>query len=148
MAFIATNEAAVTVYPAIKSIAARVRQVAVTALAATNGTVDADQLLNLMRNMRQSLDSLNSLAVTPGIVVYAKEQEGDDNYDVAAEFTAMKSAMTSVGQWIAVNLPRDSNDYLLLWTLSGTTPVPRTFTAAQLTGLQTELQALINAISV
>ena len=148
MAFIATNESPVSVYPSIKSIAGRVRQVAVTAQSAIAGGVNADQLLGLMRNMRQSLDSLNSLTVVPGLEQYAKDQEGDQTYDVVGEYTTMKAQMIAVGQWIATNLPKDADGYVLLYTISGTELVPRTFTSQQLSALSALLQDLIDAIAV
>ena len=149
MAFLASNLIPQDAYQRAKQLAWGLRSVASAAIAETAGGSNADRLVLLLAHLRSLQAQLVDIADTPGIAAYARDQEGDAEYDVAAEFTALLAALDDVGDWIAAAMPKDGSGYLLLWTLDAATGnrVPRTFTGTQLGALGTKLQTLVDAVS-
>lgn len=149
MAFLASNLIPQSAYQQAKQTALNLRTLAVEAITLTAAGSDAERLLGLLVRLRATQSALTQLATTPGIAAYAQEQEGDAQYDVAAEFTAMLATLDDTADWIAAAMPKDGSGYLLLWTLDVDTGnrVPRTFTGTQLATLGTKLQSIVNAVS-
>lgn len=149
MAFLASNLIPQTAYQQAKQTALNLRTLAVEAITLTAGGSNADWLLGLLTRLLATQTALNQLAATPGIAAYAQEQEGNDQYDVASEFTAMLAALDDTADWLAAAMPKDGSGYLLLWTLDANTGnrIPRAFTGTQLASLGTKLQNIVNAVS-
>lgn len=149
MAFLASNLIPQSAYSQAKQTALNLRTLAVEAITLTAGGSNADWLLGLLMRLRGMQTSLTELSATPGIAAYAREQEGDPEYDVVAEFTAMLATLDDTADWLANVMPKDGSGYLLLWTLDPNTGnrITRTFTGTQLASLGTKLQTLVNTVS-
>ena len=84
-----------------------------------------------------------------GIVGYARDQQDDQAYDVAAEFTAMIAAIDTVIQRISTDMPTDASNWIQSLKFNGTGDDfddTTTFTSAQTTQIQADLAALEAAI--
>ena len=114
-----------------------------------NASINRDQVLALAMNLREWRIALAAVASTPGLAQYAKDQYGDQDYDVAAEFTAMTNAIDAVISGIHTAFPTDNSGGELkekVLNADGSVTM-RTFTAANLASLVTLLQTLNSAIS-
>jgi hypothetical protein len=110
------------------------------------GSVSANAIRQLLEAFVAAKAQMQAAASVGGIAAYARAQEGDDNYDVAAEFTAMMAACTAVIDWIVANIPANGG-YVQLeqWSASGVTV--RVFTTTQTAGLRARLDAFIATVS-
>jgi|GEM_PF-6479405 len=106
---------------------------------------NADQIYAVLRLLVMRQGRLTNLAATDGIAEYAAIQENDANYNVAAEFSAMLTALATTIDWISSAIPT-SGGYDLMYQRSGTNLVPRDFTAATLGTLVGHLQTLSGMI--
>lgn len=134
-------------YNAIRSRATQLKKLATDSKALMlAGPVSASAVRQLLDLFIQGKAELNTAAAVSGIVDYAKAQEGDEAYDVAAEFTAMVSAAEGVINWIVANMPTNSG-YVLAeqWSASGVSV--RTFSTAETAGLRTTLDTFIATVS-
>lgn len=134
-------------YAAIRSRATQLKKFATDSKALMlAGPVSASAIRQLLDLFIQGKAELQTASGVSGIVEYAKAQEGDAAYDVAAEFTAMLSACTGVIDWIVANVPTNSG-YVLTeqWSASGVTL--RTFSTSQTAGLRTTLDTFIATVN-
>ena len=125
----------------------RVKQFATSARnALIAGPVSANAVIQIMTNLKSSIEVWDSVSSLSGIAQYAKDQEDDQTYDVVAEFLAMETEAIAVRDWVITNFPAVGGfiqkDTL---ELDGSITV-RQFTPAQTTGLQTALADLVFAI--
>lgn len=111
------------------------------------GPTSAQVILNIYMKLRAERASLTSAAATPGIGPFAQQQKDDPELDVVAEFNATIAAIDGVANWIAANFPKDSNNFLLAFTLGVNELVWRDFTAVQTAGLRVELQTIVDQIA-
>lgn len=149
MAFRASNEIAADAYSRAKVIAnnVRVRSV-ISRLAMAAGDVDFNQVFDLRKALFAASAQLTSLRSTPGILVYAQEQEVDPTYDVVVEFDALVAAIDATIEDIAMALPVDGAGFLLVYQIgSGAALDPRLFTSAQTATLRTSLSAIEAAVA-
>lgn len=117
----------------------------------TNAALAAGNVsANVIKQVLQyCLDVKAANAVTAGlagIADYAKAQEGDAAYDVAAAWSAMGAAIDAVVAQILGDVPAGTGGYRLteLWASSGVSV--RTFTPAQTANLQAKLTDLTATI--
>lgn len=111
-------------------------------------TVTADIPISVIQHFGQVIQILDALASTPGLATYAKAQVNDSNYDIAAEYTAMRTAMVNARDNLISGFPKDGNGFLLYQTLSAQGQIQfRTFTAAQMASAVTLIDAVIATIS-
>jgi hypothetical protein len=61
--------------------------------------------------------------VLPGLSAYAQTQFGDQNYNVAAEFTTMRAALVAIHDWLKTNIPANAV-YVSQGDLAGVTYAP------------------------
>lgn len=111
------------------------------------GNIGYDFLRTARADLVSALNALNSAAAVTGIVDYARAQEDDQAYDVAAEFTALTGVITGSIAWIDANSPTSVTAATPeLW--SGLdTMISTTFTPSQTANLRTELQKVSDAVS-
>ena len=83
-----------------------------------------------------------SKAVT-GLNDYAKTEFSDASLDYVAEVTAVQAAMAACYAWVATNLPKDANGYLLIEKFVNGTIEPRTVTSAATAGLSALIATLL-----
>lgn len=146
MAFKASNTLPADAYNSVKGAAAqlKINMQSQVAYMAANGA-DFGYLQGVYRTLERANNQFNALKATPGLAQFAKDQEDDQAYDVAAEFTAMQTAITSAMAWMVANVPTSAT----LKTIDqwgDESPILDTFTPAQTAGLRTELQAVIGTI--
>lgn len=111
------------------------------------GNVSANAVLQIMSNMKSSIELWDSVSSLPGIAQFAKDQQDDPDYDVVAEFLAMKNEAVATRDWVITNFPKSAGDFIEKDTLEADGAITvRFFTPAQTTGLQTALSDLVAAI--
>lgn len=145
MAVRATNTLPAEAYSKAKELARNAKQKAQNARARLGNGVNAEYLLfRLLPSLKQMHDELGGYASVPGITAYARDQEQDVGYDPVAEFQAFQAAITD-----AVNLllafPQNSG-WLSAVSFVGEVATWRTFTTAQLSALDSALQAIDDAV--
>lgn len=72
------------------------------------GDITAIEAMEIVSNINRVNSLLDTLAATPGITVYAQDQFGNANYDVAAEYLTMKNSFIAIKDWIVSSLPTNS----------------------------------------
>ena len=113
------------------------------------GSLSANAITSVFTRLGSYADFFSTAASTPGLAAYAQDQQSDPAYDIAAEFTAVQNAIDNALTWINDNFPKDpTNTYILKDELNlvDKAVITRTFTQAQLSGLQTQLEAIAAAI--
>ncbi len=148
MTFRASNVTPAIAYATVRVAAVNLKlnaQGAVSAMAA--GNTDYDYLRGIYRTLFNVDAQFTSLGATPGLEQYAKDQENDAGYDVAAEFVAMQATITAAMAWMDANVPTDVTAKTPANWGDGGTIISDTFTPAQTSGLQTALTAIASAIS-
>ena len=125
-----------------------VKQSAQIAVQLLTGTVTANQVFQIVDNLRSPLQIFAQVAAIPGIAAYAQAQFNDATYDVATEFTNMVNTINAVVNWVVTNFPKDTGGFAQAYTLAADgSRTPVTFTPAQTAGLTTALNAVINQIT-
>ncbi len=110
-------------------------------------TVSASFILSILKQLKRAVIVFDEVAAIDGIVEYVQAQYDDNTLNVVAEFSAMKTASDNTIAWIVTNLPKDSNNYLLLREIDVQGNITdRTFTSAITAGLRTQLDTLIATI--
>ncbi len=108
----------------------------------------SDRVLETLQTLQAFSTQLDVVKSTPGIAQYARDQEGDQAYDVAAEFIAVLALLDTVIQSLIVAFPKDVNDYLLAETMDANgVRSQRVFTGAALSSIRADLDAVSNGIS-
>lgn len=148
MAFRATNILPETGYDQAKKIATSLKKFSANRSAALVGGGDSNNVLGTVDTMILYKAQLNEVATIPGIGDYAKSQENDPAYDVAAEFVALLLLIDAVITEVVTTFPVDGSGFLLAYTQSPDgTLVPRTFSVPQMVGLRTALDAVVAGVS-
>jgi hypothetical protein len=113
-------------------------------------TTSGNAVIQIMTTLKSSIEVFDSVSSLPGIAAYAQDDENDPAYDVVAEFTAMRNAAVSARDWIINNFPvSNPGGFLEKDTVAADGSITvRQFTPGQTAGLQTELTALANTITV
>lgn len=147
MAFKASNVVPQEAYRIVRGAAnqLRINLIAIKAQLAASGA-DYAYLKSIVRLLVNANNQFDTLKSTPGLAAYAQEQENDPTYDVAAEFTAMQSAITGAIAWMDANVPT-SVTVGAPSTWGEGSIITNTFTAGQTAGLQTAIQSVIDEIS-
>lgn len=106
------------------------------------GSISGNLAVALHERLVRDRATLIAVRDTAGIGNYAKAKENDPNYDVAAEFNAVVSAIETVRDWFVANINTTS------WvTFSNSGVAVKTFTSGQTAGARTQLDALIATIA-
>lgn len=137
-------------YQKAQNEAIRVKSFATQARAALlAGSVSANAVIQIMTNLKSSIEVWDSVSSLPGIAQYARDQEDDQTYDVVAEFLAMRTQAVAARDWVITNFPKSAGDFIEKDTLEADGAITvRQFTPAQTTGLQVALADLIASIGV
>ena len=138
-------------YQKAQNVSIRVKQFATSARnALIAGNVSANAVIQIMTNLKSTIEVWDSVSALSGIGQFAKDQEDDQAYDVVAEFIAMRTEAVAARDWVITNFPKDNASpfYIIkdILEVDGSITV-RVFTPAQTTGLQTSLDDLIAAIA-
>jgi hypothetical protein len=130
---------------AVASRAFLVANRALMVAAQVNSTVP----LAVITHLSTVVPRLDLLAGTPGLPQYAKDQQGDQNYNVVVQYTTMRDLMVSVMTTLIAMFPTNGGTpaYLIYETLSvAGVRTARVFTAAQVAPAVVAIDALIAAI--
>ena len=112
------------------------------------GSVSANAVIQIMNNLKSSIEVWDTVSSLSGIVQYARDQEDDQGYDVVVEFTAMRVEAVAANDWVKDNFPLSAGGFLEKDTIETDWSITvRQFTPAQTVGLQVILLDLINAIN-
>jgi hypothetical protein len=149
MAFKASNLVPAETYRQVKGAAVQLKAICQgfnARLLANNA--DYQFLYDIYVTLARANSQFDALKTTPGLSTYAQSQEDDAAYDVAAEFTAMQSAINSAQNWMETNVPVKNRTVKSVntWDSSDSILISDVFTPAQTAGLRTQLDAVIAAI--
>ena len=111
------------------------------------GNVSANQVQQVMLQMKSSIELWDSTSGIPGMQQYARDQEDDQAYDVVAEFLAMRNAAVAVRDEVINVFPTSAGGFIEkdTYELDGAITV-RVFTNVQTASLQTLLTTLAATI--
>lgn len=148
MAFRATNLIPATEYSEAKRICIQLKTYSQGRSALFAAGTDSSVIIATADNMKSFRDRLNDFKSVPGILQYAKDQEDDQTYDIAAEFNAVIAACDAVITEIVSTLPKDASDWLLVRRINADGSLAyRDFSAAALSTLKSLVDAVDAAIS-
>lgn len=148
MAFKATNVVPADAYNRVKRAASNLKLNCgefVTTMAA--GDVAFSYIRSVYKTLYDADAFFDLLKTTPGLVAYAADQEDDPAYDVAAEFTAMQSAINQAITWMNNNVPTSVTAVSPPDWPTSENFIATVFTPAQTATLRTGLTAISNAIA-
>jgi hypothetical protein len=135
-----------TVYASVRSRATQLKKQAQDASAAmAAGNVSGNLVRQILDGCITAKSEFAAAAQVQGLADYAQAQEGDPNYNVAAEFNAMTGAIDTILTTIIALIPT-SGGYALMeqWSTSGVTT--RVVTPAQSANLRTALNAFVATV--
>lgn len=143
MALKVTNDDAALAYAALKQRlrAFRVYTQSVRDACAA-GSVSANLLIEYYLRLVQEKAANTAAAAVDGIGQWAQDMDGGVGYDVAAEFTAVNTAIDNTRNWISTNFP-SSGGYIQKDQLTVDGVTVRSFSSAQTAGFRTVLDALL-----
>lgn len=148
MAFRATNVIPQIAYQKVRGAAANLKTncaAFITQMAASGANYSF--LRDVYVFLKNADAQFATLATTPGLPEYAQQQEADANYDVAAEFTAMRAAIAASLGWMESNIPTSVTAVApAQWTQNGPL-IATSFTPAQTATFRTQLQAVADSIA-
>ena len=149
MAFKATTLIPAQAFEQIRSQALSLKSYLTTARASMAAPISSALIaLEVIERLGQVIASMNALATTPGLAVYARDQVNDQSYDVAVEFDAMRVAMVAAKDNLAASFPKDASGFLLYQTLNANgTRATRTFTSAQMVSAVAAIDGVIATIA-
>ena len=141
MAFKASNIVPARGYFLARDRAVRLSALAINASARLDANVSGEQIVNYLGNLTRSKADLESYKTIAGIVDYAKNQENDPSYDIAAEFTSLLSAIDA-----AINTIKGTAISAMLDGWGDGDVVWATFTPVQTASLKANLDAIVAAV--
>ena len=100
--------------------------------------------VDLLRILTSAITGWTRIAAMPGIAAYVQAQKSDGALDVAAEFSAMVTAVTDLRSWIFAALPVDSGSGAILDASVSIDGIrtPLTFSSAALATFRTKAVAV------
>lgn len=148
MAFRATNVIPQLAYQQVRNLARNVKtncSAFVSQMAASGATYTL--LRDVYVFLKSARAQFDTLAATPGLALYAQQQENDETYDVVAEFVAMQNTVDAVTDWMDTNIPTSVTAVApSAWTQNGPL-IATSFTAAQTQPLRALLQSVADGIA-
>lgn len=124
----------------------QIKSVAVGEVANLSSDTNADKIIKIYQRMTIFDKALARAAAVSGIVAYTKDQFNDQNFNVVAEFSAIRILLQVVTTQIETDLPAVGS-FLQTHSFVAGEYTARTFTAAQTANLRLTLTNLSNAIS-
>lgn len=150
MALRVSNYVPARAYEEMRGTATQInRQVAQRASAWAGAGASSIDIISAIDTAVSQKARLQSLASTPGLALYAQDQENDPGYDVVAEYQALIAAIdTLIAEMVAVIPTSNPGGYAEVYTLNQSgSKTPRTFTPAEMSGVVAALNAVDAAIA-
>lgn len=88
-----------------------------------SGNITGLDAIAMTANLKRVIADIDEVSALPGMAAYAQTQFGDQNYNVAAEFTTMRAALVAVQNWLKTNIPANAV-YVSSGDLAGLTYAP------------------------
>lgn len=105
-------------------------------------------ILNFGNTIADALERLDQYSAASGLEAYAKNELHDVTLNIAAEYTAMRTQIVALQDWIVTNFPKDTSGNLVVYYFdAGKRYVDIELTSAQLSAFKTQLKALIVLIN-
>lgn len=147
MAFPASNTSLSKAWADMQRDAGIVKSTASAALTDLDSDVTSAYVLQLRNSTIKAIAKFQSYVTIPGFVQYVKDQLGDQNIDITAEYNTMLTAMEAVRDWIEANHPVDGNGFILEKKFNSVNFEQRTFAPAVTAPLKALEQTLYNSIA-
>lgn len=142
----ATNITPADAYRDIKRTTVALRRSAVQDRSRLAAGCNGDVLTAMPPTLGGYRSALLTLAATPGLLAYVKDQESDPNYDVVAEYSALLDLIVAAGAAVIGVVPK-AGGFNVTHSYDNTGAlVPREFDAATLAAAIPAYDALIAAI--
>lgn len=147
MAFKASNILPQEAYQTVKRAAVQLKvNLASFNTRLAGSSADYDFLRDIYQTLARADSQFTSLRSTQGLADFARVQEGDPSYDVAAEFVGMQAAIAVALSWLDANIPTNV-ELKTPFNWSDGTMVSTTFNVTQTAGLRTEIDAILATIA-
>jgi len=104
-------------------------------------------LLNILADRLAELDNATANAANNGLLSYAQAQENNPSLDLVATYSAMKTQLIALQDWLVANFPRDANGDAAVFAINGGkryAEIP--LTAGQLSAFKAQLTSLSTTI--
>lgn len=113
-----------------------------------SSTVNRDVVTSAASTLKGYRDELDVLKTVQGLAQYARDQENDQAYDVAAEFNALVAAIDAVIAEIFLTYPTANPSGAVIERVLNAdgSVTPLTFTSAQLASVKTLVDAVVVSI--
>lgn len=108
MAFIANTVSLQRGFEQLQSIAQAQKTYLQSWSAKLTGNITALDAMEWVSNLNRALAAMDAVASLPGMQAYAQQQFGNAAYDVATEYTNMRSAQAAVLSWLKTNIPSNA----------------------------------------
>ena len=143
MAFRATNQIPLDAYLILKRAAAQLTlNLEGFNVQLSESNSDYDLLRAIYQTLSRAEAQFEQLKATPGIGVFAVQQEDDPTYDVATEFNALLTAIAAAKVWIETNIPLSvSVKPVSSW--DDGTMISTTFSTVETSGLRSVINSVI-----
>ncbi len=67
------------------------------------------EFVRMQTFLTNAIARMDAASAVPGIVQYVKDQVGNQNYDVAADYATLRASVVAIRDWIFNNLPKVSS---------------------------------------
>ena len=143
MAFRASNVIPARAYESAKAEALKLQNLCNQISSALGSDISAETLPVWLVNLQRFRTRLNDVRSVTGIAQYAKDQEDDQAYDVAAEFNSLISLVDAAITEIQAT---NTNALISTWSVSSGL-IWNTFTPAQTAALKADIDAIVAQVS-
>lgn len=134
-------------WSSVKQMIRACKQQAVSVKAASEaGPISSESVLRLSTICADTDAQIVIGAAVPGIVAYVRDQLDNPTLDVAAEFSAVRTALTDLIGWVVANFPAQAGYLQAIQIQASGRYTWRTLTTVQTAGLRTEIDALVAAL--
>ena len=107
----------------------------------------ANDVIGSVRYLKSVLPALKAVTTEPGMAQLAKDQYGDQGYDVVADMGLLVTAIETAITDIVALFPTGAGGYLLTHSFDAQNELkPRSFTGAQLAPLVAKLNEISAAV--
>lgn len=136
-------------WPTLKRVFAQIKSSAQQLRASSaSGPIGANNVIAYVGDLADMLEQIATLSAVPGLATYAQEQTTNGAFNIVNEYGAARTAAIATRDWVIANFPKDGSGNLLEKKFDANGRVTlNTFSSASLSGLRTQLDALIATIN-
>lgn len=108
MAFIASQLSLQRGFEALCNVALQQKNYLANWSARLAGNITALDAVEIMASVNQAVTLMDQYAALPGMQAYAQQMYGSAQYDVATQYSSMRSTLVAVREWLKTNIPANS----------------------------------------